>query len=71
MLGIELVEKIPALNGNDKPTSIQLTNRLHEAGLLAIPAGTNVLRLLPPLNLRRTEADEGVDIIESVVKRLV
>jgi acetylornithine aminotransferase/acetylornithine/N-succinyldiaminopimelate aminotransferase len=71
MLGIELVEKIPALNGNDKPASIQLTNRLHEAGLLAIPAGTNVLRLLPPLNLRRAEADEGVDIIESVVKRLV
>ena len=71
MLGIEFVDKIPALNGNDKPVSIQLTNRLHEAGLLAIPAGTSVLRLLPPLNLRRAEADEGVDIIESVVKRLV
>jgi acetylornithine aminotransferase/acetylornithine/N-succinyldiaminopimelate aminotransferase len=71
MLGIEFFDNIPALNGNDKPVSVQLTNRLHEAGLLAIPAGTSVLRLLPPLNLRRAEADEGVDIIESVVKRLV
>ena len=71
MLGLELVEKIPTLNNNDKPASIQFTNRLHEAGVLAIPAGTNVIRLLPPLNLRPTEADEGLDVIESVVKRLV
>ncbi|HKQ39347.1 MAG TPA: acetylornithine transaminase, partial [Verrucomicrobiae bacterium] len=71
MLGLELVEKIPALSGSDKAASIQLTNRLHEAGLLGIPAGNNVIRLLPPLNLRQSEADEGLQIIESVVKRLV
>lgn len=71
MLGLELIEKIPAFAANDKPASIQFTNRLHEAGVLAIPAGTNVIRLLPPLNLRRAEADEGLDIIESLVKRVV
>jgi acetylornithine/N-succinyldiaminopimelate aminotransferase len=71
MIGFELAPSIPAFSGSDKAASIQFTNRLHEAGLLAIPAGTNVLRLLPPLNLRRAEADEGLDIIESVVKRLV
>jgi acetylornithine/N-succinyldiaminopimelate aminotransferase len=71
MLGFELAADIPALTSSDKAASIQFTNRLHEAGLLAIPAGTDVLRLLPPLNLRRNEADEGLAIIESVVKRLV
>ena len=71
MLGIELVEKIAAFSGSDKTASIQFTNRLHQAGVLAIPAGTNVVRLLPPLNLRRPEADEGLDIIESVVKGLI
>ena len=71
MLGLEVAEKISAFNGNDKPSSIQFTIRLHEAGMLAIPAGANVIRLLPPLNLRSAEADEGLDIIESVAKRLV
>lgn len=71
MLGVELSPNIPAFKASEKAASIQFTNRLHEAGLLAIPAGTNVMRLLPPLNLRRAEADEGVQIIESVVARLV
>ena len=71
MLGLELAAEIPAFKSNDKPASLQFTNRLHEAGVLAIPAGTNVLRLLPPLNLTGAETDEGLAIIESVVKRLV
>ena len=71
MLGFELAFDIAAFKSNDKPASIQFTNRLQEAGVLAIPAGTNVLRLLPPLNLARSEADEGLAIIESVVTRLV
>jgi acetylornithine/N-succinyldiaminopimelate aminotransferase len=71
MLGVELASNIPGFSGSDKAASIQFTNRLNEAGLMVIPAGTNVLRLLPPLNLSRAEADEGLAIIESVVKRLV
>ena len=39
-------------------------------GALAIPAGTHVIRLLPALNLRRAEADEGLAIIESVAAKL-
>jgi len=67
MLGVELASDIPAFAGTEKAPSIQFVNRLHEAGLLAIPAGNQVLRLLPPLNLRRHEAEEGLKIIESVV----
>ena len=71
MLGFELAPNISALGGSDKAPSIQFTNRLHEAGIMAIPAGANVMRLLPPLNLSRAEGDEGLAVIESVVKRLV
>ena len=42
----------------------------YTAGLLAIPAGTQIIRFLPALNLRRSEADEGLRIIETVVANL-
>ncbi len=71
MIGIELTPNIPNLPGDgSKSQAIRFVNLLHAAGLLAIPAGTQVLRLLPPLNLSRGEAKEGVGIIESVVKGL-
>jgi len=72
MLGLEFVEreKIPALASGDKPVAIQLTNRLHQAGVLVIPAGTQVIRLLPPLNLKPQEAGEGIAKIEEVIKSL-
>jgi acetylornithine/N-succinyldiaminopimelate aminotransferase len=71
MLGLELAENIPAFVANDKSAAIQFTNRLHAAGVLVIPAGTQVIRLLPPLNLKPQEAGEGISHIEEVVKSLV
>ncbi len=56
MLGMELAEKIPAFAASDKSAAIQFVNRLHAAGVLTIPAGTQVIRLLPPLNLKPQEA---------------
>jgi acetylornithine/N-succinyldiaminopimelate aminotransferase len=70
MLGLELVEKIPAFASSDKPVAIQFTNRLHAAGVLTIPAGAQVIRLLPPLNLKPQEAGEGISKIEDIVKSL-
>ncbi len=70
MLGLELTEKIPALAGSDKPAAIQFVNRLHAAGVLTIPAGTQIIRLLPALNLKPQEAGEGIAKIEEVVKSL-
>jgi predicted acetylornithine/succinylornithine family transaminase len=70
MLGFELAEKIPAFAASDKSAAIQFTNRLHAAGVLAIPAGTQVIRLLPPLNLEPSEAAEGISKIEELVKSL-
>jgi len=71
MLGIQLTPNLPELPGDkSKSPAVRLVNLLHEAGLLAIPSGTHVVRLLPPLNLHQTEADEGVKIIESVLTNL-
>src|SRR5580698_669615 len=73
MLGLELVEKekIPAFASSDKTAAAQFTGRMHAAGVMVIPAGTQVLRLLPPLNLKPQEAGEGISKIEEVVKSLL
>jgi acetylornithine aminotransferase/acetylornithine/N-succinyldiaminopimelate aminotransferase len=70
MIGIELAENIPNLPGDTTKTqAIRFVNLLHAAGLLTIPAGANVIRLLPALNLRQTEAEEGLKIIEAVAAK--
>jgi len=73
MIGLELIkrENIAAFADVEKTASIQFVNRLHEAGLLTIPSGAQVIRLLPALNLTRQQAEEGLSIIERVVKSLV
>ena len=72
MLGIELQDRsrIRAFSASDKPASIQFVNRLHEAGVLTIPSGNQIARLLPALNLPRSQAEEGMDVIEGLVKSL-
>lgn len=72
MLGIELADKnaIPAFAATDKTASIQFVNRLHEAGVLTIPSGAQIARLLPAYNLTRAQAEEGIRTIESVVASL-
>lgn len=71
MLGIELAPNIPKLSSDSgKTQAVQLANLLHAAGMLAIPAGTQIMRFLPPLNLRQSEAEEGLKILESVVVSL-
>ena len=70
ILGLELVEKekIPAFAASNKTAALQFVNRLHEIGVLTIPAGTQIVRLLPPLNLKPQEAGEGISKIEEVIK---
>ena len=67
MLGFELARGIPGYEPAEKSPALQFINALHNAGLLAVPAGTHVIRLLPPLNLKKAEADEALEIIEQAV----
>ena len=41
--------------------------KLAEHGLLGIPAGSRVLRFLPPLNITRAEADEAVKKLDATL----
>jgi predicted acetylornithine/succinylornithine family transaminase len=71
MMGIELVPDIPNFPGDSSKTqAARFANLLHAAGLLAIPAGTQIMRFLPPLNLQQSEAEEGLKLVESVVAKL-
>jgi acetylornithine/N-succinyldiaminopimelate aminotransferase len=70
MIGVEFQSNIPTLAGSDKAVSLQMVNRFHEAGLLVIPSGTHIVRILPALNLKRNEADEGLGIFQTVVSAL-
>ena len=72
MMGLELVEKekIPAFASNDKTAAVQFAHRMHATGAMVVPAGTQVLRLLPALNLKLEEAGEGISKIEEVVKAI-
>ena len=57
MIGIELAD------AGDQNAAIPFAKKLMAAGLLAIPAGERVIRLLPPLNVTGTEIDEALEKI--------
>jgi acetylornithine/N-succinyldiaminopimelate aminotransferase len=72
MQGLELLprDQIPALAASDRPASLQVVNRLHEAGVLTIPSGSQIIRFLPALNINRTELGEALDRLTGVLKSL-
>ncbi|MEY2491064.1 MAG: acetylornithine/N-succinyldiaminopimelate aminotransferase [Verrucomicrobiota bacterium] len=70
MIGIELSSDAPGFAGVADSPAMQVVKRLQQRRLLSIPAGTNVIRLLPALNLTRAEAEEALELIGSVVGEL-
>lgn len=71
MLGFELGDGIPAFAGGEQTPSQRMVNLLHEAGLLTVPSGSHVIRLLPALNLTKEQAGEGLQIVAGVLEKLV
>lgn len=57
MLGIALDHSAAALSA-----------LMLQHNLLTLTAGETVLRMLPPLNITRSELDEGLDIVEATLK---
>ena len=70
MIGLEFRADAPGFRGSEKAPALQVVDRLHAAGVLTVPAGTSVVRLLPALNLARPQAMEGLHAIETVVAEL-
>jgi 4-aminobutyrate aminotransferase-like enzyme len=66
MIGIELND-LSATFGGDGLPSILATKELMKAGLLVIPSGERTIRLLPPLNITKAEADEALTILRKVL----
>jgi predicted acetylornithine/succinylornithine family transaminase len=59
MIGVELnIEVKPVIRD------------MMEHGLLAVPAGTKVVRFLPPLNITRNEIDEAIENFHSVLENI-
>ncbi len=50
-----------------RPPALRLTLKLLENGLLVVPAGESVLRLLPPLNVSAAECDEAAGILRETL----
>lgn len=69
MQGFELrpKEQMPGFSKSESAPSLQVVNRLHEAGILTIPSGTSVVRLLPALNISQAQLAEGLEAIEKVL----
>ena len=53
---------LATVDGDDVVVAFQ------KAGMLTVPAGDNVARLLPPLNIDENHIGEAVDIIDAVGK---
>ncbi len=68
MIGIDFDPAAPGFARGDQTPALQIVNRLHELGVLTIPAATSVIRLLPALNLTEKEASEGLNAIEQVLE---
>jgi len=66
ILGLELALELPAFKVEGKSAAAVFTTMLQHAGLLVIPAGQTVVRLLPPLNLKKSEAEEALETLEHV-----
>ncbi|MDZ5470322.1 acetylornithine transaminase [Bacillus sp. 31A1R] len=60
MIGIELASPVQPL-----------LTVLRERGVLALPAGDTVLRLLPPLIMNKEELEEGITIICNTINEMV
>ena len=70
MIGIEMGGGFGSFD-NSKPAVVQWVFALHEAGLLTIPAGSSVVRFLPPLNLTQEEAQAGLDLFEQTIQKVI
>ena len=74
MLGIDIDEgafaRVAAATSDQRPPALQVVSRLQQAGLLAVPSGTHVVRWLPPLNVSGGQVEQAVSILAAVLKRI-
>ena len=47
--------------------AVDVVEKVRDMGLLVLPAGENVVRFLPPLNVTDDELEEGMDMISDAL----
>jgi acetylornithine/N-succinyldiaminopimelate aminotransferase len=74
MLGIEIdaaaFARVTRERSDQRPPALQVVSRLQEAGLLAVPSGTHVIRWLPPLNVSGAQVEQAVRVLAAVLKQI-
>lgn len=73
MLGIVLKESASDLHGviaTGQTPAVFIVNKLTEAGLLTIPAGPRVVRLLPALNVEKSDVAKALEILKTEFTQL-
>ena len=70
MIGIEMGDGFGSFD-DSKPAAVQWVSALHENGVLTIPAGSSIVRFLPPLNLTKEEAQVGLDLFEQTIQKVI
>ncbi|OAZ15362.1 acetylornithine aminotransferase [Thalassospira profundimaris] len=53
-----------------KPANVDVVAKLREFNLLTVPAGDNVVRIIPPLNITKTHVDEALVAIDAAAAAL-
>ena len=68
MIGVELVTnqktKEPAIKEREV-----LLNDCFQNGLILLPAGNSVIRIIPPITISKKHLEEGLDIFEEAIKK--
>jgi 4-aminobutyrate aminotransferase len=67
MIGIELVKDRRTKEFAREERHKIILNALAK-GLMLLPAGTSVIRICPPLTIKKKEADRGLEIFEESLK---
>ncbi|MFZ2412256.1 MAG: aspartate aminotransferase family protein [Candidatus Methanoperedens sp.] len=65
MIGVELVEKNKAPAAQMRELIVK---KALDGGLIMLPAGDSVIRFVPPLIIRKSEIDKGLEIFENALR---
>jgi len=68
-IGVEIVKDKKTKRRGEEEAHHIIEDCFHK-GLLVISAGRNTLRVIPPLNIRRDELDEGLEMLEESIAKV-
>ena len=68
MIGLVLNDSLETHSNSDTTPALRVVQKLHEEGVLSIPAARNVVRFLPALNVSKEECHDMLNKLDKVIK---